>query len=369
MALAKDTYTTIGSGTGNISGTHTTAGSPKGAFVVIHQFANGTDQVTAVTYGGVAMAEVPNSPALHTTGETGGTYVYFLGAGIPSGNQTVAVTVSGSAIKAAHCLTLTASGNTEVVDSDTSVADTSDGPAIALTLGGRTSLVLLAGISGEDAVADVSPTPGWTFDYEGDAGSIVAVVATYDTIAATDVTASWVHTANDHIAVAVAVAEITSESSGAAALASQAGGLDADAIGQSDGGAVLADQGSALASTGIVYVYPAYGHATPDAGEAAQSWSTWHLGAGATITGDADYGSLTVPSGVVCDGPVADMGSLASRQITLDTKYGTTIGSVTIYLRGSDVSFAWDDSAPTWTAYIGTVIQAWRYVQARIVGA
>jgi hypothetical protein len=366
MALAKDTFTTIGSGTGNISGTHTTAASPKGASVIIHQFANGTDQVTAVTYGGVAMSRV--GAALHTTGETGAAYLYFLGSGIPSGNQTVSVTVGGAAIKAAHCLTWTASGNTEIVDSDVSVADTSDGPAISLTFGGRTCSVLLAGLSGEDAVADVSPTAGWTFDYEGDAGSIVAVVTTYDTIAATDVSATWVQTANDHIAVAAAIAEITTESTGVAALASQAVGLAADAIGQSDGAAALADQAGALASDGTVYVYPAYGHATPDAGEAAQSWSLWNLGAGAAVIGDGDYGALAVPPGVVCDGPVVDMGSLSSRQITLDTKYGTNQGNVSYLLRGSDTTFAWNDLAPSWVAYTGPVIQAWRYVQARIVG-
>lgn len=373
MALAYNSRSTHPTGgTGNLSWTVTVPVGCKAAFVSIHQITGATNEVTGVTLGGVSMSAVtPGSPILHATGETGGEYLYFLGADIPTGDQTCAITVNATGSnKGPVCLLWTGASNTEIVDSDSSAADSSDGPSIALSFGGRTCAVILVGRSGEDAVADTSPSSGWTFQGETDLGSTIAIESTYDTVGSTDVTASWVQTGNDHWAIAAAFSEVIAETAlGAGTIVAQSGVLAADATGQSDGAATLADQASGLASAGTVYVYPAYGHATPDAGEAAQSWSTWHLGAGAAITGDADYGNLTMPSGVVCDGPVVDMGSIASRQITLDTKYGTTLGSVTMYLRGSDSSFAWDALAPIWTVYTGTVIQAWRYVQARIVGA
>lgn len=115
---------------------------------------------------------------------------------------------------------------------------------------------------------------------------------------------------------------------------------------------------------------PAYGYSTPDAGELATSWTTWHLGSGAVVVGDADYGDLSIPSGVVCSSPVIDAGDATTKEFTVTCpKYGTNAGSVTREYRGSDTSFAWDAGTPSWNTYSAPVSQAWRYFQIRLTGA
>lgn len=115
---------------------------------------------------------------------------------------------------------------------------------------------------------------------------------------------------------------------------------------------------------------PAYGYATPDAPEVATSWTTWHLGSGAVVTGDADYGTLSIPYGIVCASPVIDMGDADSKTITVTCpKYGSNSGSVTKEYRGSATTFAWDAGSPSWSAYSAPVAQSWRYFQVRLTGA
>jgi hypothetical protein len=133
------------------------------------------------------------------------------------------------------------------------------------------------------------------------------------------------------------------------------------------GTGALSSQSTVLGGAGTLYAYQAYGYGSPQGWEVPVSWTTWHLGTGAGVSGGG-YGDLIIPKGVTCDGPVADMGCVATREISLTTKYGANSGSYTRYIRGSDTLFAWSDGAPAWTPYVAPVTQAWRYLQARIVG-
>lgn len=188
MTIAFDAKSNSTAGTGDLSWTHTPVGTPKGVLVFI--VANGTlsDQVTAVTYGGVAMTEVAGSPAAFDSTVDSVVYGYFLGSGIPIVAQTVAVSASG-ATKIAACMTVTADGNTAVVDT-THVTD-SGAPSGTLTLGSVTSWCALAGQCDASAASNVSPLSSWTSVLEHDFGSECAVFYRYDTIAATDVTIGW----------------------------------------------------------------------------------------------------------------------------------------------------------------------------------
>jgi hypothetical protein len=60
--------------------------------VTIKQNVSATDRISAVTYGGVAMTRV--AFAQDSAGEPGCVYAYALTSGVPSGTQTVTVTVS-----------------------------------------------------------------------------------------------------------------------------------------------------------------------------------------------------------------------------------------------------------------------------------
>jgi hypothetical protein len=77
--------------------THTPTGTPRAAIVLIVQGGNiSADRISGVTYGGVSMTEVALSPVIKTTGEQAVVDVFFLGSGIPTGAQTVSITVSAT---------------------------------------------------------------------------------------------------------------------------------------------------------------------------------------------------------------------------------------------------------------------------------
>lgn len=91
--------------------THTPAGTPRGVAVIVVQEGS-TDQVSGVTYGGVAMTRVRSN--VRTATEAGRVYIYFLGSGLPAGAQTVQVTLTGTLDTNAASLTVTAAANTLV---------------------------------------------------------------------------------------------------------------------------------------------------------------------------------------------------------------------------------------------------------------
>ena len=99
--------------TATFSWTHTPVGTPRGAAVVVVQEGS-TDQVSGVTYGGVAMTRVRSD--VRTATEDGRVYLYFLGAGVPTGAQTVTVTLTGAEDTNAVSFTVTSAAVDTVVD-------------------------------------------------------------------------------------------------------------------------------------------------------------------------------------------------------------------------------------------------------------
>lgn len=136
MAPNFDASTQSAAGTGTLSFTHTPVGTPRGVLVLIAQSPTNTDQVSGVTYGGVAMTEVALSPLQQTAGaEHAIAYGYFLGSGIPTGAQTVVVSVTGAESKRAVCYTVTATGDVEVEDTSTLNSGGAASPSVTLTTG------------------------------------------------------------------------------------------------------------------------------------------------------------------------------------------------------------------------------------------
>lgn len=99
--------------TATFSWTHTPVGTPRGAAVVVVQEGS-TDQVSGVTYGGVAMTRVRSD--VRTATEAGRTYLYFLGASVPTGARTVQVTLTGTADTNAVSYTVTSAAVDTAVD-------------------------------------------------------------------------------------------------------------------------------------------------------------------------------------------------------------------------------------------------------------
>ncbi len=117
MAIAYDAVAIPGVAlyTATFSWTHTPAGTPKGVAVIVVQEGS-TDQVSGVTYGGSVLSRVRSD--VRTAAEPGRVYIYFLGASIPTGAQTVQVTLTGTADTNAVSLTVTSSADTAVDVSD-----------------------------------------------------------------------------------------------------------------------------------------------------------------------------------------------------------------------------------------------------------
>ena len=111
----------------------------------------------------------------------------------------------------------------------------------------------------------------------------------------------------------------------------------------------------------------AFGEQNPTQGEDAVSWQTWSDGAAGipTITGDADWGKLTLDlSGEEGRSAVYDLGSAATRKFTLtENRYGTGAEDAVLQIRGSITSFLQDAAVPVWEEYTAPISRYWRYVQ------
>ena len=207
MAVAFDAFGSPAEGTGNLSWTHTPVGVPKGILVFIVQNVGTTDEVTGVTYGGVPMTRVTTNT--HSTGEASVVYAYFLGAGIPSGAQTVVVSVNGTgSAKRAGSYSITALGDTKVQNSNVAInSDSLANPSSSIALTGNTCFVAEAFQSGQNNLSGITPSANWTGDLENDFGTQTAGWYSYNIIGSTNVLIGWTQTAEDACCIGVAVTE------------------------------------------------------------------------------------------------------------------------------------------------------------------
>lgn len=208
MAIAFDAADVSAVGTTDRTWTHTPSGTPRGAVVFVVQDIGATDEVTGVTYGGTSMTEVSGSPILVSAeAETGAVYAYFLGSSVPTGAQTVTVSVNGTASsKVAASITVTASTDTTVVDTSTINTTVAD-PAITVSGGASTCFCAAAIFSGANAVANITDAAGQTRIDSDDFGSACSAIARKDTPASGDTTLSWTIASLSVGGIGVAIAE------------------------------------------------------------------------------------------------------------------------------------------------------------------
>lgn len=206
--VAYDATTSGGRSTGDFSFSHTPVGTPRAVVVYIMQAVGTTNEIDAITYGGVSVSHVQSSPVIHSTGETGTVSIYFLGAGIPTGTQTMVVDVNATGSdKAVRVITLTATMDTKVHNTVTLNSDSQANPSVNLSRGGITSWVGLLYISGHDNTGSISPLSGWTGISETDFGTQTGGQVRHPTVTNTDLTCGWNQTAEDATMIAVAVTE------------------------------------------------------------------------------------------------------------------------------------------------------------------
>lgn len=151
--------------------THTpVATNPRGILVFVVQDSESgvaSDQVTTVTYGGVAMAEVTSSPYLKTLGANDASlHAFFLGTGIPTGAQTVSVTSTGTQKKRAVAISLQGNKDLRVEAVKTLEEEVTTLAPAALTGTGQESVVYGFAQAGATAVGEIAPTAGSTELFE-----------------------------------------------------------------------------------------------------------------------------------------------------------------------------------------------------------
>lgn len=179
MGIAFDAFVDNGvNSNSTFSWTHTPAGTPKGIVVGIIGTNTSTDSVTGVTYGGQAMTQITGSPRTHSAGADDSVINYFLlGSSVPTGNQTVEVTLAGgSSNRRAVSVSLTTDGGDVVLDAtagNDSGAGTNNGGTVTIATTASTDTVCLFLFhSGEAAVG--SNSTNVTNMFESDFGQQTA---------------------------------------------------------------------------------------------------------------------------------------------------------------------------------------------------
>lgn len=195
-------------GTGDRAFNANPGSAPKGCVVFIIHNAN-SDFIAGVDYGGVALTEVTGSPLGKAGGEPGIVHAFFAGSGLPSGAQSVTVDTTSGSTYCAVCYVLGGAADLELVDIETLNSNSLANPSMTLSLGGRECFAAVGGFSGQDTFGGVTPLSGWANSAEQDFGSQMGISYAYNTIGTSDVTAGWTQTAEDVLAIAVAVGEIS----------------------------------------------------------------------------------------------------------------------------------------------------------------
>jgi YD repeat-containing protein len=218
-SLGFDALTKSGVFTTGTTFSHTPVGTPRGVVVFVAQNGSATDENGTVTYGGVALGKQA-SPAADTLTEPMLGYAYFLGSGIPTGTQTVALSGFGSSSKVAWVLTLTAGSGMDTAVEDYGVAEEDQAnPAVTLTTGASVetyaATLLVSGFGSTGAFAAGS---GITKLDQHDFGQQTAAVADTDTNdAGGGLTTQWNTggSVDDVAMAALAIKETTAGGAGA----------------------------------------------------------------------------------------------------------------------------------------------------------
>jgi hypothetical protein len=211
MAITFDTTSQSAAAfTTSASWLHIPIGTPKGILVLIDQNGSAVDQVTSVTYGGVNMIEVTNSSYAIGT-PTGNISVFFLGSGVPTGNQTVQVNAPGGAnAKRAVAISVAAAGDTEIEDSQVTQG-TGANTSINLTVAIEAFCVGVMHI-GRAAVTDSTAGANCTDILEHDFGSQICCFTRATNIVSgpTTFALNWTHISSARGVFAVAIKEAAS---------------------------------------------------------------------------------------------------------------------------------------------------------------
>jgi len=205
MAIAFDAESVLVVGTGDRTQSHNPVGTPRGVLIiVVHEV--GTDTVAGVTYDGTALVEVPLSPLLHTTPETGSIHAFFLGASVPTADPaTWAVDVTDTSDYIAACFTVTAAQDTEVHDTSTFDSGATTAPSATLTI--TKDSFVAGGLYSGLAAPGATEVAGTAEVVTGDLGADSGEISRGDSIKTADFAYGWTQASDDGAVLAIAINE------------------------------------------------------------------------------------------------------------------------------------------------------------------
>lgn len=204
--LVLDSLTSGGGASSPVTISHTPIGVLRAVVTYIFATPHNTDLITSVTYGGVAMTRVPGAPQFDTAGETMSCFCYFLGKDIPRGTQNCVINHSAAGY-AASVFGFTGNGDARIVATGTINSTSLANPSVQLLLKGISSVVMIGFGSGQDDVSGITPRAGWSSYVETDDGTVVYGGYVLDLQTSDDTLAGWDQTAEDAIAIALAITD------------------------------------------------------------------------------------------------------------------------------------------------------------------
>jgi hypothetical protein len=191
--------------------THVPNGTAKAIVVAIVHGTSSTDHVSAVTYGGVAMTR--KIRATDTVTEPGAAELWFLGTGIPTGNQTVSASLNTNTTDDMHFVSMSfsAPGDTTAFVSG-SVSENQADPSVTLAYGGRTAVAVAALYGGGATSAAFTPNGNCTTvqTFNIGASAFYSSVIRQTTAGTADFAIGGTAVSDDVAFVAMALSEIAS---------------------------------------------------------------------------------------------------------------------------------------------------------------
>lgn len=232
MTVSHDAYSAMGAearGPSNPQAhtwTHTPSGTPKGIlvwFTLAASVLNGSDNpFGAATYGGVAMTKVGES--IGAGGEGGAVVLYELLSGIPTGAQTVSVTVTAYPTSSTglypyglgQCVSMASAGGAIArADSDEILNGSLSNPSVTMDAGSETGISYLGGYSALGGIASITAASGCTTtgSYDFTNSDNTAVVIRQTTPATGTFAIGYTGAADDVVMVAATYYEVAASTS------------------------------------------------------------------------------------------------------------------------------------------------------------
>lgn len=151
------------------------SGGVQGAILCAVHGTSSTDHIVGVTYGGVAMARAVTH--VDTANEPGRSDIWWVGAGLTGGAQTVAIDFSSATGDDFHfvAISLTGAGDIFLVDSD-GLDNNQANPSVTLQYGGRTSIAIAAHYGGGADGSAFTPNANCETVHDHDLGAFYSEV-------------------------------------------------------------------------------------------------------------------------------------------------------------------------------------------------